>query len=94
MSSEDNIARLHQSIKAINHGDVEGFLALYASTCIFHDCPGGGTNTFEQARQNAVESLLDSPQEKQYNLVELSKLMGLGELFRHVVGSQLVADYP
>ncbi len=61
MSSKDNIARLHQSIKAINHGDVEGFLAVYASTCLFHDRPGGGTNTFEQARQNAVEALATFP---------------------------------
>jgi hypothetical protein len=35
---------------------------------------------------------LDPPQEKQYNLGEPSKLMGLGKLFRRIVGSQLVAD--
>jgi predicted ester cyclase len=61
MSIEDNKARIRQSIKAINDGDFEGFIAALATTCIFHDCPGGGTNTVESVRENAQIALIDFP---------------------------------
>jgi len=61
MSIEDNKARIRQSIEAINNGDIEGFFAAFAPTCIFQDRPGGGTNTLESARENAVAALAAFP---------------------------------
>jgi predicted ester cyclase len=61
MFIEDNKARIRQSIEAINNGDIEGFFAAFTTTCVFHDRPSGGTNTFESARQNAVAALAAFP---------------------------------
>jgi predicted ester cyclase len=57
MPSEENKALVRQAIDAFNQRNIEGFLALFAPGCIFHEPPASAPRTLADVRQSAMNAL-------------------------------------